>query len=77
MLPEGPDLLPPGRPRHGRQEDGDQPRQLRRPLRQPGLVQQPQLQVSVLLNYDLVLAESCFVSLEITRKQGIFFWTES
>lgn len=47
VLPEGPDLLPPGRPRHGGPEDGGQPRQLRRPLRQPGLVQQPQLQVSV------------------------------
>ena len=47
VLPEGPDLLPPGWPRHGGQEDRDQPRQLRRPLRQPGLVQQPQLQVSV------------------------------
>lgn len=47
VLPEGPDLVPPGRPRHGGPEDGDQPRQLRRPLRQPGLVQQPELQVSV------------------------------
>ena len=30
-----------------------------------------------LLNYDLVLAECCFVSLEITTTQGILFWTES
>ena len=75
MLPEGPDLVPPGRPRDGGPEDGEQPRQLRRPLRQPGLVQQPALQVSRLSRVSLyhrimgsrvVPAVFCFVSLEIT-----------
>ena len=69
MLPEGPDLVPPGRPRHGGQEDGEQPRQLRRPLRQPGLVQQPELQVSVestCIMGSRVVPVFCFVSLEIT-----------
>ena len=43
--PAGPHLLPPGRPRDRGPEDGRQPRRLRRPLRQQGLLQQPQLQV--------------------------------